>query len=56
MRKMRREFSRQLKAENASYVLDVARLISETGQYLWIAYELIHDHPIVFHALNRKKL
>jgi 3-methyladenine DNA glycosylase AlkD len=56
MRKVRRKYSKRLKAENAAYVLGVAHLIIDSGKHRWIAYELVHDHPEAFHSLDRHKL
>jgi 3-methyladenine DNA glycosylase AlkD len=56
MRKVRREYSKRLKANNAAYVLDVAQAIIHSGKHRWIAYELIHDHPEAFHSLDRQRL
>lgn len=56
MRKLHREYSKKMSAEDASYVLDVAHSIFNSGKHRWIAYELIHDHPDAFHTLNRKSL
>lgn len=56
MRKLRREYSKMLRAKDAVYVLEVARSILDSGKHRWIAYELIHDHPDAFHSLDRKSL
>jgi 3-methyladenine DNA glycosylase AlkD len=56
MRKVRRKYSVRLKAESAAYVLEVARLIIDSGKHRWIAYELVHDHPEAFYSLDRQKL
>lgn len=56
MRKLRREYSKRLRAEDSLYVLEVAHSILDSGKHRWIAYELIHDHPDAFHSLDRKSL
>ena len=56
MRKLRREYSKRLRAKDALYVLKVARSILDSGKHRWIACELIHDHPDAFHSLDRKSL
>jgi 3-methyladenine DNA glycosylase AlkD len=56
MRKVRREYSKRIRTQNASFVLDVARSILHSGRHRWIAYELIHDHPDAFQSLDRHKL
>jgi 3-methyladenine DNA glycosylase AlkD len=56
MRKLRREYSKSLRAKDALYVVEVARSILDSGKHRWIAYELIHDHPDAFHSLDRKSL
>jgi 3-methyladenine DNA glycosylase AlkD len=56
MRKVRRKYSKRLKAESATYVLEVALLIIDSGKHRWIAYELVHDHSEAFQSLNRQKL
>lgn len=56
MRKLRREYSKRLRAKDALYVLKVARSILNSGKHRWIAYELIYDHPDAFHSLDRKSL
>ena len=56
MRKIRREYSKRLIYENASYVLEVVHSILNSGRHRWIAYELIHDHPGAFHSLNIERL
>jgi 3-methyladenine DNA glycosylase AlkD len=56
MRKLRREYSKRLRAEDALYVLEVAYLILDSGKHRWIAYEFIYDHPDAFQSLDRKSL
>ncbi|MBL7161060.1 MAG: DNA alkylation repair protein [Anaerolineales bacterium] len=56
MRKLRREHSKKLSAEDASYVLEVARSILKTGRHRWIVYELIQDHADAFYSLDREKI
>ena len=56
MRKLRREYSKMLRSEEASYVLEVAQWILKSGKHGWIAYEFIHDHRDAFYSLDREKL
>ena len=56
MRKVRREYSKTLRSEEAQYVFKVAQAILDSGKHRWIAYELIRDHPATFHSLDRHRL
>ena len=56
MRTVRRRYSKELRSREAPYVFEVAQIILDSGKHRWIAYELIHDHPAAFHALDRLKL
>jgi 3-methyladenine DNA glycosylase AlkD len=56
MRTVRRRYSKELRSEEAPYVFEVAQIILDSGKHRWIAYELIRDHPVAFHGLDRLKL
>ena len=56
MRKLRKKYSKRLRAEDSLYVLEAARTILDSGKHRWIAYELIYDHPDAFHSLDRNSL
>ncbi len=56
IRKLRRSYSKRLSAESASFVLEVANLIPNSGKHRWVAYELIRNHPGAFKSLDRKSL
>jgi 3-methyladenine DNA glycosylase AlkD len=56
MRKIRKKYSKKLKTENGTYVMDVAHSMIDSGRHRWIAYELIRDYPAAFHSLDRQKL
>ena len=56
MRKIRREYSKTLRSEEAQYVFEVAQTILDSGKHRWIAYELIRDHPATFRSLDRHRL
>jgi 3-methyladenine DNA glycosylase AlkD len=56
MRRVRREYSKRLRSKPAWFVLELARLIINSRQHRWIAYEIIHDHDVAFRSLDREKL
>jgi len=56
MRRIRREYSKRLETQSASYVMDLALSIICSGKHRWIAYELIQDHPEAFQSLDREAL
>jgi 3-methyladenine DNA glycosylase AlkD len=58
LRAMRREFSRRLRAAEASTVFGVAeRLLKTRGTvHRFVAYELIHHHPAALASLDAKRL
>jgi 3-methyladenine DNA glycosylase AlkD len=56
MRKVRREYSKMLRSEEAQYVFEVAQTILNSGKHRWVAYELIRDHPAAFNSLDRRRL
>jgi 3-methyladenine DNA glycosylase AlkD len=56
MRRVRREFSKQLKDKDAAFIIEVASKIILTGKHRWIAYELIYDHKHAFQSLEYKVL
>lgn len=56
MRRVRRTYSHRLKDASADEVFEVAGNILESGEFRWIAYELIGEHPGAFRALDRERL
>jgi 3-methyladenine DNA glycosylase AlkD len=56
VRAIRREFSRALRAEDGSLVLEVARALRKRHGYRSPSYELILAHPGAFRLLNQEVL
>lgn len=56
MRHLRRAYSRELRAQSATFVCRLAQEILATGKHRWIAYELIYAHPAAYRTLDNEKL
>lgn len=56
VRSIRRYFSRMIRQESASYVLELARELFHQYGDRWVAYELIEAHPEAFQNLNKAEI
>jgi 3-methyladenine DNA glycosylase AlkD len=56
MRRVRKVHSRRLLDQPADTIMGVAAAILAPGNYRWIAYELIAEHPQTYTCLDRRKL
>ncbi|MFN2227339.1 MAG: DNA alkylation repair protein [Anaerolineae bacterium] len=56
VRAVRRRYSRDLKAADAAFILDLARELLQRYDRRWVAYELIAAHPGAFRRLDAARL
>ncbi len=57
VRAVRRDYTKQLKQEDAQQILELAQTLIDTYPPLrWFAYELVRYHKAAFHSMDTEKL
>lgn len=56
IRAVRRKYSRMLKAEPPTYVLQLAKELFNNYGHRWVAYELINNHPEALRCIGKSEL
>lgn len=56
MRAVRRQYTRRVRDQPSTFVLDTARDILADGRHRWIAYELVAEHSAAFRSLDRETI
>jgi 3-methyladenine DNA glycosylase AlkD len=56
LRLLRRKYSRILKGTDGDFMLQLAKLLRDSGSNRWFGYELLRAHPVAFKRLGAAEL
>ena len=56
IRRIRREYTEDLRQADAGFVLDVARALLARGDHRWVAYELVHHHRAAMQRIGEPEM